>query len=290
MKDAIIIGYGPAGIQAAIYLKRQGIDPLVIGKDLGALEGYEDMVENYYGLVEPIYGKDLIRNGIEQAKKLGIEVITDSVISLKSVGEIFHVITQHNHYETKTVLLATGKTRRTMKRQGFSQFRGKGISMCAICDGFFYRRKKVAVIGCGPYMLHELEYLKKMTNDVTVFTDGHELMVTVDVPVVHEKITKFLGTDKLSHIETTNGQYEVNGVFIALGTPSSVDFASQLGVIIEKNNLVVDKNYMTNIPGLFAAGDIIGGKLQIIKAAYDGMNAADAIYSYLNPKKSLIAK
>ena len=290
MKDVIIIGYGPAGIQAAIYLKRQGIDPLVIGKDLGALEGYDDKVENYYGLVEPIYGKDLIRNGIEQAKTLGIEVITDSVISLMSVGVTFDVITQANHYETKTVLLATGKTRRTMRRTGFNQFRGKGISMCATCDGFFYRKKKIALIGCGPYMLHELEYLKKMTQDITVFTDGNELKVEVDVPVVHEKITKFIGTEKLTHIETTSNTYEANGAFIALGTPSSVDFASQLGVIIEKNNLIVDKNYMTNVPGLFAAGDIIGGKLQIIKAAYDGMNAADAIYAYLNPKKSLESK
>ncbi len=290
MKDVIIIGYGPAGIQAAIYLKRQGIEPFVIGKDLGALEGYDDKVENYYGLVEPINGKDLINNGINQAKNLGIEVITDSVISLKSLGESFEVITQHNHYETKTVLLATGKQRRTMRRPGFNQYRGKGISMCATCDGFFYRRKKIALIGCGPYMLHELEYLKKMTSDVTVFTDGNDLKVEVDVPVVSDKITKFTGTEKLTAIETTSSTYEVSGAFIALGTPSSVDFASQLGVIIEKNSLVVDENYMTNVPGLFAAGDIIGGKLQIVKAAYDGMNAADAIYAYLNPKKSLESK
>ena len=281
MKKIIIIGYGPAGISAAIYLKRQGIDPLVIGKDLGALEGYDDKVENFYGLAEPIDGKELILNGIKQAKHLGIEVLTDSVISLKSVGETFEVITEKKTYETKAVLLATGKTRRTMKRAGFTQFRGKGISMCATCDGFFYRRKKVAVIGCGAYMLHELEYLKKMTKDVTIFTDGHDVDAVVDVPVVREKITKFIGEGKLTHIETTEGSYEIDGAFIALGTPSSVEFASQLGVIIEKNNLVVDANYMTNIPGLFAAGDIIGGKLQIAKAVYDGMNAADAIYSYL---------
>lgn len=281
MKKIIIIGYGPAGISAAIYLKRQGIDPLVIGKDLGALEGYDDKVENFYGLAEPVDGKELILNGIKQAKHLGIEVLTDSVISLKSVGETFEVITEKKTYETKAVLLATGKTRRTMKRAGFTQFRGKGISMCATCDGFFYRRKKVAVIGCGAYMLHELEYLKKMTKDVTIFTDGHDVDAVVDVPVVREKITKFIGEGKLTHIETTEGSYEIDGAFIALGTPSSVEFASQLGVIIEKNNLVVDANYMTNIPGLFAAGDIIGGKLQIAKAVYDGMNAADAIYSYL---------
>lgn len=284
MKDAIIIGYGPAGISAAIYLKRQGIDPLVIGKDLGALEGYDDKVENFYGLVEPIFGKELIRNGVKQAINLGIEVMTDSVISLKMLGDTFEVITTKETYETKTVLLATGKTRRTMSRQGFSKFRGKGISMCATCDGFFYRRKKVGIIGCGPYMLHELEYLKKMTKDITVFTDGHVLHGEVDVPVVHDKILKFCGTEKLTHVETQNGKIELDGIFVALGIPSSIEFASQLGVIIEKNNLVVDENYMTNIPGLFAAGDVIGGKLQIAKAVYDGMNAADAIYSYIHKK------
>jgi thioredoxin reductase (NADPH) len=290
MIDVVIIGYGPAGISAGIYLKRQGVHPTIIGKDLGALEGYDDKVENYYGLVEPIYGKDLIQNGVDQAKNLGIKVITDSVISIKSVESHFEVVTTQEKLETKAILLATGKTRRTMKRTGFTQYRGKGISMCATCDGFFYRRKKVALIGCGAYMLHELEYLKKMTKDITIFTDGHPLKEAVDVPVVYDKIQKFSGTDKLTHIETTDQSYEVQGAFIAIGIPSSVEFASQMGVIIEKNNVIVDENYMTNVPGLFAAGDVIGGKLQIAKAVYDGMNAADAIYSYLHPKKSLVAK
>lgn len=286
MKNIIIIGYGPAGISAAIYLKRQGVQPLVIGKDFGALEGYDDKVENFYGQAEPIDGKVLIQNGIKQAKYLGIDVFTESVISLKSVGETFEVTTTQHTFETKAVLLATGKTRHTVRRAGFTQFRGKGISMCATCDGFFYRRKKVAVIGYGPYMLHELDFLRKMTKDITIFTDGHAFHDEIDFPVVKEKITKFIGNEKLSHIETTQATYEIDGAFIALGTPSSVEFASQLGVIIEKNNVVVNDKYMTNIPGLFAAGDIIGGKLQIAKAVYDGMNAADAIYNYLHAKKS----
>lgn len=284
MKKVIIIGYGPAGITAAIYLKRNNINPLVIGKDFGALEGYDGLVENFYGVGDPLSGVELIKRGIKQAKDLGIEVVTDSVIALKTIEDHFEVVTEKGKFESKSVLLATGKTRQTLNRPGFVKYRGKGISMCAVCDGYFYRKKKIGIIGCGAYMLHELEYLNRMSSDVTIFTDGHELDAEVKNKVVKDKIKKFVGIDKITHIETSDGLYEVDGVFVALGVPSSVEFASQLGVIVEKGNLVVDEHYQTNIPGLFAAGDIIGGKLQIAKAVYDGMNAADAIYDYVVKK------
>jgi len=284
MKQVAIIGYGPAGITAGIYLKRNNIDAIIIGKDLGALDGYTDLVENYYGFAEPIPGKDLIANGVNQAKRLGISVITDSVISLKEIEGGFQIGTAKHKYEAKTVLLATGKTRTTINKPGFIKYRGKGISMCATCDGYFYRRKKIAVVGCGAYMMHELEYLNRMSPDVTIFTDGHVLEDVVSNKVITEPILSFSGTDKVTHIETEKGKYEVDGIFIALGTPSSIEFASQLGVIVEKNSLLVNENYETNVPGLFAAGDIIGGKLQIAKAVYDGMMVADSIYKYLNTK------
>ncbi len=284
MKKVIIIGYGPAGVTAAIYLKRTGIDPLVIGKDLGALDGYTDLVENYYGFSEPIEGHKLIQKGVDQAKKLGIEVITDSVISLNQNEAGFVVTTQKNTYEAEAVLLATGKTRQTLNIPGFLKFRGKGISMCATCDGYFYRRKKLAIVGCGAYMQHELEYLNRISNDITVFTHGNQLPSKVENPVVLDQILSFKGDEKISHIVTDKGEYPVDGVFIALGVPSSIDFASQLGVIVEKNNIAVDEDYQTNIEGLFAAGDIIGGRLQISKSVYDGMQAADSIYMYLKNK------
>ncbi len=284
MKKVIIIGYGPAGISAAIYLKRAGIDPLVIGKDLGALEGYSDLIENYYGFGQPIEGKKLIEQGIEQAKRLNIEVLQDSVISLKPVETGFMVVTTKHKYQAHSVLLSTGKTRTTLNIPGFIKYRGKGISLCATCDGFFYRKKKLAIIGCGAYMLHELEYLSRLTSDITIFTHGNDLSSDIEYPIIKDPILSFKGTEKITHIETTQGIFSVDGVFIALGVPSSIDFASQLGVIVEKNSLVVDENYQTNVEGLFAAGDIIGGKLQIAKAVYDGMEAADSIYQYLKNK------
>jgi thioredoxin reductase (NADPH) len=281
MKQVIIIGYGPAGISAAIYLKRAGIDALVIGKDHGALEGYSDLIENYYGFGEPIKGNSLIMEGINQAKRLGVELVTDSVIALKQVDNHFIVQTSKHKYQSKTVLLATGKTRQTLNIPGFIKFKGKGISMCATCDGYFFRKKKLAIIGCGAYMMHELEYLNRISGDVTIFTHGNSLPEMLDQKINEEKIIEFIGQEKLTHLKTTEGLYPVDGVFIAIGVPSSIDFASQLGVIVEKNSIVVDNSYQTNVEGLFAAGDIIGGKLQIAKAVYDGMQVSDSIYKYL---------
>ncbi|AUD62300.1 hypothetical protein BK010_01400 [Tenericutes bacterium MO-XQ] len=285
MKDIIIIGVGPAGISAAIYLKRAGLDPVVIGKDYGALSDYPEKVENYYGFGEPILGEDLIKEGINQAKRLGIEIIRDSVIALDQIDDHFKVKSVEHKFQSKTVVLATGKKRQTLSIPGFNKFKGKGISLCASCDGYFFRRKKIAVIGCGPYMAHELDVLKEINQDITVFTHGSPLLELVSFPVVTSKITRFLGTDKLEGIETEDGNiYQAQGIFVAIGAPSSIDFATKLGVVVEKNSLVVDHTYQTNIPGLFAIGDVIGGKLQIAKAVYDGMMVSDHIKTYLKSK------
>lgn len=285
MNQVIIIGKGPAGISAAIYLKRAGINPLVIGKDLGALGDYKSIIENYYGFNQPIDGKKLIEDGISQAIMLGIQIIDDSVISIKDHLDYFVISTKHNTYETRSILLATGKTRENLSIPGYRKLRGKGISMCATCDGYFYRNKKIGIVGCGHYMKHELEYLSRMTKNITIFTHGHSLDDDLGFPVVDDSIIEFGGSDKISNIKTNNGIYEVDGVFIALGAPSSLEFANQLGLIVEKGNLVIDHTYQTNVPGIFAAGDIIGGKLQIAKAVYDGMEVADYIYKYVKDKK-----
>lgn len=282
MHDVIVIGHGPAGISTAIYLKRSNVDVVVIGKDLGALDGYVDVIENYYGFAKPIPGEALIKNGIQQAENLGIEMIKDDVIALIDLGEGFQVKTTKRHIESKTVVLATGKTRTKLNMPGFNTYLGKGISMCATCDGYFYRKKSIAVIGNGPYMAHELSVLKRLSEHITVFTNGKQLETQVDVPVVTTPLQSFKGTTRITHIETIDAKlHTADGVFIAIGAPSSLEFASQLGVIVEKGHVIVDEKHMTNVPGLFAAGDIIGGKLQIAKAVHDGLNTADAIVSYL---------
>ncbi len=291
MKQVIIIGYGPAGISAALYLKHAGIDPFVIGKDHGSFSSGREDIDNYYGFSETINGKDLIENGLKQAKRQGIELANEPVIGLSEIESGFIVKTEHHEYQTKAVLLATGKRRLALNKPGFKKFIGKGISLCATCDGFFYRKKKLAIIGTGKYMLQELSHLKRVTDDITIFTNGKPFNEETGYPVVTEPIKSFVGKQKLQEIHTTKNVYPFDGAFVAIGTPSALEFAQTLGIVMDKQNIVVDENYETNIPGLFAAGDIIGGKLQIAKAVYDGMMVAEMIYNCLNNnKKSLTSE
>ncbi len=143
--DSIIIGKGPAGISASIYLKRANCNVLVIGKDGGALEK-TSAIDNYYGFSNTITGKELLQQGLEQAQRLEIDIETDEVVSIEK-EDYFIVETRNNQYQTKTVILATGANRNTPKIKGIKELEGKGVSYCAICDAFFYRNKKVAVLG-----------------------------------------------------------------------------------------------------------------------------------------------
>ena len=236
--ECIIIGKGPAGITAGIYLKRANKKVLIIGKDGGALEKTEK-IENYYGF-ETISGKELLKRGIEQAKKLGIEVETDEVVGVKFNDSlnVFKVKTRNNEYEAKTLILATGTNRKEPKVKGVKEFTGRGISYCAVCDAFFYRNKDVAVLGSGDYAIAEASELLRVANSVTILTNGEELVenrsseyeeVYRNVRTNTKQITEFRGNIALENVkfeDETN--LPVNGVFIAIGVASSTDLAKKL--------------------------------------------------------------
>ena len=274
--DSIIIGKGPAGISAAIYLKRYGYNPLVIGKDGGALEKAH-LIENYYG-IDSISGNDLIENGINQAKRLGIDVLTEEVIDI-SFFDNLTVTTKENMYQAKTIILALGASRnRYVKADKY-----EGVSYCATCDGFFYRKKRLALIGNSSYMKHELEVLENITKDITVFTDGLPLEVDVNenIKVVTDKIIDIKGNEKIESIVTESDEVFIDGAFIAKGNASGFTIAKHLGIALDNNSIVVDKDFMTNIPGIFACGDIIGGLLQVSKAVSDGAQCASGVNKFL---------
>ena len=276
MYDCIIIGCGPSGISAAIYLKRFGLECLVIGRDYGTLS-VNTLIENYYG-INSIHGIELIEKGIFQARELGIEVLNEEVVKIE-MSESFIVGTNKNSYNAKTVFIATGIKRTTLNIQGLKEYEGRGVSYCAVCDGFLYRKKRIGIIGSGDFMKSELEVLKRFSNDITIFTNGESL--DLDQNVVCEKIISVNGNNTLNSITTTSSTYELDALFVAVGMASGSSFAKHLGLIMDDKEHLVVNEFMTNIPGIFAGGDVIGGVKQIIKAASDGCLAAYKIKDYI---------
>ncbi len=275
--DVIVIGAGPAGVSAAIYLKRYNLNPLVISNGKSSL--FKAKIENYYG-IESISGEDLYNNGIKQARRLGIDVITSEVTSIDPYNNM-SVLTTTGCYKCKAILIATGKARNKLDIKGANELIGKGISMCATCDGFFYRGKKLGLLGSGAFMEEELDVLKNFTKDITIFTNG-DTYKSSEFEVVNDKILEVTGKDSVESIKTINNEYKIDGLFVALGYANALDFANHIGIELDKNNnFKVDSNMQTNVPGIFAAGDIVGGLLQVSKAVGDGAIAALGIKNYI---------
>lgn len=278
MYDVIIIGSGPAGISAGIYLKRAKKNILIISNGKSALDK-ANKIENYYG-IESISGKALYEIGIKQAKNLDIQIEVDEVTNI-SLEKNFIVTTVNREYESKNVIIATGTNRSAPNIKGIKEYEGKGVSYCAICDAFFFRNKNVAVVGNGNYAIHEAKQLKNVANSVTILTNGKDMIQNrdaLDFDVDETPIREFRGTNSIEEVEFDNNNVrKIDGVFIAIGTASSTDLAKKIGASIKNNNIVVNENMETTVKGLYACGDCTGGLLQINKAVYEGAKAAMSI-------------
>lgn len=279
MYDAIIIGAGPAGISASLYLIRAKKNILVISKENSSLIKAEK-IDNYYGL-ESLTGKELFDRGIKQAKRLGVNIIKEEVISIDfEDNSKFKVITENKEYMSKNVIIATGTSRKSPNIKGIKEYEGKGVSYCAICDAFFYKNKDVAVIGSGNYAIHEAKTLENVAKSVSILTNGEQVVENRDNSLsnfnINEKsIKEVRGFDKVEEIYfDDNTSKKVSGVFIAMGTASADDLAKKLGIVLKNNSIQVDENMQTNIKGIYACGDCTGGLLQINKAIYEGAKAA----------------
>lgn len=286
MAKAVIIGAGPAGISAALYLARAGIDTTVIYRGIGALEKAHQ-IENYYGFANPISGQALMEDGLQGAKRLGVHFVLDEVLSI-GFEQNYIVQTKQGTYQADGVILATGASRNTPKVEGIKEYEGLGVSYCAVCDAFFYRQKNVAVIGSGTYALHEASELKAVAASVAILTDDAPPLENLsdEFKVITTKIAKLKGDGKLQQVVFQDGTtLDIDGLFVAIGTASSTDLARKIGAVIDQNKIVVDANMQTNLPGLYAAGDCTGGLLQISKAVYEGAKAGTELTKFI--RKSL---
>ena len=286
MFDCIIVGAGPAGISASLYLARANKKVLVLYYNEAQVEKAHK-IDNYYGFVDGISGNDLYNNGIKQAINLGVDVLQEEVLDIKIDMDMhYQVNTLNNQYTSKTLIIATGNKKLRPNIKGIIEFEGKGISYCAICDGFFYRKKKLAVLGASEYAISEANELNNITDDITILSNGEKLNGSTKFNVIDKKIKEIKGDVKIRNVEFEDGStFELDGLFIAIGSAGGIDFAKKLGLMVENDNIVVDENMKTIIDGLYACGNITGGLLQVGKAVYEGSMAGLSAIKYINEKK-----
>lgn len=275
MYDVIILGAGPAGVSASLYTQRANLKTLILYNDKSGLEK-ASLIENYYGFKNGITGEELYNTGIEQAKNIGVEVLKEEVVKIENNIEYFNVVTTKNEYQAKNLILATGNKKNRPKIKGIEKFEGKGVSYCAICDGFFYRNRSVAVLGSGNYAISETNELINIADNITILTNGKEApeFRADNVKVDTKEIEEIDGENKVEEVKFKDGTtIKTDGIFVAEGVAGSSEFAKKLGIITQKDKIVVNENMETNIKGIYACGDCTGGLLQVSKAVYEGAKA-----------------
>lgn len=301
MFDVAIVGAGPAGLTAAIYCARYGLKTIIFEDPTNISQlAIAPFIENYPGFEGS--GFDLIKKMKEQALKFGATHKFEKVVDIKKNGEKFIIKTDKSEYEAKAIILATGGKHKELGVEGEKEFRGRGVSYCAVCDGFFFKGKKVIVVGGGNSALVEAMYLKDLGCDVTVVHRRDKFKADEiiqrqfyekNIPVLWNTVVeKIVGTNKVEKVILRNvktgekSEMEVNGVFIAIGIEPQTELALKLGVELDSEGYIkVDRNQATNVEGVFAAGDCCNNPLkQVITACGDGAIAAYSAYQFLKSK------
>ncbi len=288
MRKCVIIGAGPAGMNAALYLKRAGIEPIIIEKDVPGGEMLKtDKIENYLGF-ESISGGELALKMSIQLKDLGVNIIRDKVIKVR-YDDKFIVECEKEQYVSDYVIVATGRTPRKLGLRGEEELTGKGISYCAVCDGAFYRGREVAVIGGGDAALTEALYLADLCSKVYVVvrhnlraSDVLQNRVKAKENIIVLKnvnVNELKYDDKLSNVILDDGKtLPVSGMFIAIGGMPELSFLNEIDLEMKNGYILTNDKMESNIKGLYAVGDVrYKDYYQIVTAVSDGAVAALAI-------------
>jgi len=305
MYDVIIIGAGPAGLTAGIYTSRRGMKSLIISKGFSNQVTSTNKIHNYPGYLE-IQGFELIQKMEEQARNSGTEIILEEVEEIKEKGKNFIVKSNQNEYECKTLILAFGKTPRSLNVLGEKEFTGKGISYCVTCDGPLFKDRIVAVVGGGNSALDATSYMTEIAKKVYLIHRRDEFRgfesIVAEVKkhknvefILNSVVVEFKGDKFLKSliVENVNNKerkkLQVDGCFIEIGSEVKTDFIKGLVKTDENNHIIINNNCETSHPGVFAAGDVTNTPFkQIIVAAGEGAKAGLNAYNYLHGIKSAI--
>ena len=301
MYDMLIIGSGPAGMGAAIYGVRAGLSLAVLDRSPisggQVLTTYE--VDNYLGLPQ-ISGGEISQKFREHADSLGVNFVTANVTSIEDKKDCKIVHTEEGDYEAKTLLLATGATHAMLGVKGEMQLAGMGVSYCATCDGAFFRKRTVAVVGGGDVAVEDAIFLAGLCSKVYLIHRRDslraadrlqkKLMSMENVEILWNcEVKEIQGEDMVEKIlvyhnqDDSQSEIEVNGVFIAVGIHPNTELYQGLVEMDEQGYVLADESCKTTVDGIYAAGDIRKKALrQIITAVADGANAVTSAQNYLN--------
>ncbi|MCL7392500.1 MAG: FAD-dependent oxidoreductase [Thaumarchaeota archaeon] len=305
--DIIIVGGGAAGLTAALYATRQGLKTLVVAKDIGGQLTLVSQIENYPG-IKAIAGLELAQSIKEQAEEFGAEFVYDEAIGISQLDNAFRISTKvSGDYDTLAVILAFGKTPRSLGVPGEDRLVGRGVSYCAICDAPLFRGKKVAVVGWGEHAFKAVKVLRAYGNKVYIIHRGEakltdeelvresESMNVVYMP--NSVVLEIKGDTRVRSIVLKNaktgeeGELEVDGVFVEMGYTAKTDWVKGFVQLNENGEIVTDKLGMTSRPGVFAAGDVTDILYkQAVIAAAQGAIAALSAYNYIQRLRGLPTK
>jgi thioredoxin reductase (NADPH) len=298
MYDVIIIGSGIAGLNAGLYAARASLKTLIIGSELGGNINRTHMIDNWIGEPE-ISGKKLLEKWVKHVKKFNVEIVQDEVTSVIPYENGFMVICNKKQCETKTLIFANGMMNRTLNVKGEDKFLGMGVHYCFTCDGPLYKNKIVGVVGSGDSAIMAALFLDAYASKVYLINKNEKCkaeavmikklkgMKKLEI-LNNTNVVEVLGRKVVEKVKLSNGKtLEMDGVFVEIGAVPMVNLVKDLRLKLDdKQFIVVDNDMKTNIPGVFAAGDITNCSLvkQYITAAAQGAIAAKSVFNYLKRK------
>lgn len=304
IEKLVIIGSGPAGLTAAIYAARGSLDPLVIsGREAGGQLTLTTDVDDFPGFAEGIQGPDLMNNIRKQAERFDTRFLNEDVVSVDLKTKPFVIQTESRQLKADSLIIATGASAMWLGLESETRLRGKGVSACATCDGFFFKNKNVIVTGGGDTAMREAAYLSKLCKQVTVVhrRDNFRAQAALQELVkskpnvdfiLNTIIEEFLGQDKLTGVKLKNvqtgqiSQKEIDGAFVAIGHKPNTEFLKEQIELDKKGYVVVHDETKTSIEGVFVAGDVSDYKYrQAVTAAGAGCKATFDAEEYLENLK-----
>ncbi len=303
MYDVIIAGAGSAGLTAGIYATRAGLSSLIIEKVFaGGQIARAHVVENYPGFPESLSGAELAMKFKEQAERLGAVIENAEITDFELEGDVKRIITSEKTYTAKTVILAMGAKYKSLGLRSEKKLSGSGVSYCATCDGAFFRGKDVAVIGGGDTAIEDSLYLAPLVNHIYVVHRRDELRAQQAIQkaaMANPKIEflwnceveTVLGKSVVEGVRLRNNKTEelrdinVSGVFVAIGINPETETIKGKVNTDESGYIITDVKMRTNLPGVFAAGDVVAKPLrQVVTAAADGAVAVYSALEYIREK------